>query len=130
MIQFATFPHITVSLEPGLYIFTPDSATGKTYMTKTLRTQAEEDNRVFVYTYGDYVRNPDVEALLRGRQFELLLFDRYDMYSQNEKVARAVTQAAARAVVLLDAKASRIPYICAEGYVDLTFTVDEMEVHW
>lgn len=126
MIEFDTYPRVSIQLEPGLYIFTPDSATGKTYLAKTLCKLAEEDSSIFVYSYADYLRAPLPNLRLK----KVVVLDRYDMYSGDERIPEVVTEASRYAVVLLDAKASVVPNICSDGYVDITLEPGLIEVSW
>ena len=68
---------LRVELNPGMYIFSYFSATGKSYLAKDYYAFGED---VYSYTYHDYLSKTDLAAMIANNKFSVILIDRYDMY--------------------------------------------------
>ena len=71
---------IDIELNPGIYVFDNESATGKTFLYKML-TGLHSHPEVLCVTYDTVDLITDFEGLLNKRQVKLVLLDRYDMYA-------------------------------------------------
>lgn len=69
---------VCVDLPNGLYRFTDTSATGKTYLAKTLNTYQGYGEPVGSYSYIDFRRGAGLVEYAKG--CKLFVVDRYDMY--------------------------------------------------
>lgn len=91
---------IRAQLPNGLYRFTRQSATGKTYLTKVLNTYRCYGEPVGTYTYWDFQEGVSLEARAQG--CKLFVVDRYDMYyGYALEEIRALGE---RCIVLVDVK--------------------------
>ncbi len=78
MIDLSNYnPSVRVLLDAGIYVFPPKSASGKTFLYYTLKDIGSFE-RVTAYTYGD---GRNLAELLTSGTLDLILLDRYDMYS-------------------------------------------------
>lgn len=90
---------IRVELEPGVYFFEPDSATGKTRLYHHMCDMRDDGEPVLPVTYSSGMHVPTHSSV------KLSLFDRYDMYSdRKEYVELAKELAYSGAIVLVDLK--------------------------
>ncbi len=102
----------------GIYLFKPESATGKTMMCRNIKLLRERDIAVRYFTYRDYIDQKPVSVI----PDDLILFvvDRYDRYVNNElnDKIRAVSK---NGLVLIDLKQG-VPHDCKleiDGVVDI-----------
>ena len=72
--------HVRVDLEKGVYVFFPDSGSGKSYLASIFRELSASTKRVSSYTYTDYVPNMPIELVLDNARYDIVVLDRYDMY--------------------------------------------------
>lgn len=117
-----------INLAPGLYVFDPLSATGKTYLSSVLAKLTNLLEPVVAYTYDDYLKGVDPELRLAGRSWKVILLDRFDMYSDDPRVLEAIQQIDSEAIVLVDAKANQLPPIgpYRSAYIELMSEVIEV----
>lgn len=89
---------------PGVYQLDGDSATGKTYLFKLLRgvNKASSMDKVITYTYDDKWLGVKLDELARGKELELVVIDRYDMFL-NEYLDE-INELGKEAIVLIDSK--------------------------
>lgn len=126
--ELNTRPKVRINLAPGLYVFDPLSATGKTYLASILTKLTNLREPVVAYTYDDYLKGVDPELRLAGRPWKVILLDRFDMYSDDPRVLEAIQQIDAEAIVLVDAKANQLPPIGSyrSAYIELMPEVIEV----
>ncbi len=72
--------HVSVNLERGVYVFYPDSGTGKSYLASIFRDLSAGKLRVAAYTYTDYALGIPIDIILDNAKFDTVVLDRYDMY--------------------------------------------------
>ena len=78
MIEFVAMNRkVNINLEPGLYNFHPDFATGKTLLAKMVKSIGEKDK--IAITYHDMLIGLDLEKIIAGKP-QLLILDRFDLY--------------------------------------------------
>ena len=66
MIEFVAMNRkVNIDLEPGLYNFHPDSATGKTLLVKMVKSIGEKDK--IAITYHDMLTGLDLEKIIAGK---------------------------------------------------------------
>ena len=66
MIEFVAMNRkVNIDLEPGLYNFHPDSATGKTLLVKMMKSIGEKDK--IAITYHDMLMGLDLEKIIAGK---------------------------------------------------------------
>lgn len=70
---------VKIDLEPGIYVFDSDSATGKTLLVKMIKSLS--DPRLVGISYGDMVLGIQIEEIIK-RKPQLLILDRFDMYDE------------------------------------------------
>lgn len=105
-------------VDKGIYLFKPESATGKTMMCRNIKLLRERDIAVRYFTYRDYIDQKPVSVI--PDNLILFVVDRYDRYVNNElnDKIRAVSQ---NDLVLIDLK-QEVPYNCKleiDGVVDI-----------
>lgn len=71
---------LQIDCAPGLYLFSPYSASGKSYLAQLVRKYYGFGEPVNSYTYEDYVGGLSLEAVLGRGPYSLFVVDRYDMY--------------------------------------------------
>ena len=103
MIKFiAMNRNVIIDLEPGLYCFSSEPATGKTLLTKMIKSIAEEDK--IAITYNDLRLGVDLEKLIASKP-QLLVLDRFDMY--DEEASKLQTLKQTDCITLVDYKTQR-----------------------
>ena len=88
---------VRIELEPGIYCFRPFSATGKSYLYRTLNQLRRIGCSCRGYTYEDYK-----EGVPFPTDCEVVVVDRYDMYQG--KCDAEMEKAAIHGIVLVDLK--------------------------
>ena len=97
------YPKLSIELEPGVYVFRPISASGKTFMHHTLKDVARKYDTV-AYTYDDYLDGISLEHKINrciGIP-EVIMLDRYDMYIG--KCDDIIDEYDSKSIILLDIK--------------------------
>lgn len=80
MIEFVAYNRkVIIDLNPGLYNFHPESATGKTLLLKMVKSIGDE-NKVAV-TYHDILMGFVLDKVIAS-QPELIILDRFDLYDR------------------------------------------------
>lgn len=79
--KYGNYTNVRIDLAPGIYIFDNKSATGKSYLLKTLKALSLSGEPVDGYTYSDYIRGQSLADYIGNRNnLRYLMIDRYDMY--------------------------------------------------
>ena len=103
MIDFiAMIRKVSINLEPGLYSFHPDSATGKTLLVKMVKSIGEKD--MVAITYHDIIMGIDLNKSISGNP-KLLILDRFDLYDEESVKLEALRDA--DCVTIVDYKTER-----------------------
>lgn len=93
---------VHLDLPNELYVFDSESAAGKTYLFKQLRTMQLAGEPVFTYTYEDKLLGLKLEERLVPGKFKVIMLDRYDMYFG--ECAEILKKCREGAIVLVDSK--------------------------
>lgn len=93
---------VSINLEPGLYSFHPDSATGKTLLVKMVKSIGEKD--MVAITYHDIIMGIDLNKIISGNP-KLLILDRFDLY--DEESAKLEALRGTDCVTIVDYKTER-----------------------
>ena len=93
---------ITVDLVPGIYYFTSESGTGKTFLCELLKKLQRQGEKVDGYTYEDKENGRNLPDYLKTMDLDVVMIDRYAMY--NGEFAEYIIELSERAVVLIDCK--------------------------
>lgn len=104
-------------------MFVKDSADGKSYLCNLLRKLSTADNRVNSYTYSDKSVF-SLAQLFENKALELVMLDRYDMYS-GEGVAE-LAEFSKGGIVLIDSKNYEFPLRVTTCF--LTMSADEIVI--
>jgi hypothetical protein len=92
-----------INLEPGVYIFTNYSATGKTRLCNLLKDYMILDDTVLSITYNDVLlHKDDTKSYIKPGKQRLLMLDRYDLYSGF--ATEEIKEFSKTGVVLIDTK--------------------------
>lgn len=94
------YPEINIELDNGIYVFSIESATGKTRLYKALKS-VEQHGDVVAYTYSDTITKLDLKTLV-NENTRVIILDRYDMYFN--KFADVIEEYKDKAIVLIDCK--------------------------
>ena len=114
---------INIALRNGVWIFPPESATGKTYLYKQLKLHYLNGEPVVGYSYNDKLFGVHLEHLVDYDRHKVLILDRYDLYSKD--FTDIIKKFSLQGIVLIDCKVC--PDIRAE-YCEIKFTSDLIEV--
>ncbi len=103
MIQFIAMNRkVCIDLEPGLYHFHPDSATGKTLLLKMVKSLGEKDKAAI--TYHDLMLGVDLAKVIAQKP-KLLILDRFDLYDEDAPLLERLKTA--DCITLVDYKTER-----------------------
>lgn len=94
------YPEINIELDNGIYLFSIESATGKTRLYKALKS-VEQHGDVVAYTYSDTITKLELKTLVNEKT-RVIILDRYDMYFN--KFADVIEEYKDKAIVLIDCK--------------------------
>lgn len=96
---------VNIDLNNGVYIFSDESATGKTRLYKVLKDIQRWDKDVVAYTYGEYQEGISLsDVLKRNPDCKVVMLDRYDMYIG--KFKQEIADYSNKCIVLVDCKYS------------------------
>lgn len=115
---------VTIDLDPGIYAFERESATGKTRLYKYLEQLSASGESVAVYNYTSYRTG----AKIVPSEPDLLMVDRLDMFSNDFEFLKQLN-GLTNTVVLIDAK--WLPYgapLRLKPRVSIRMTADTVEV--
>ena len=99
---------IDINLNNGIYTFTPDSATGKSWLCKTLKKYKRLGEPVVAFTYEDIQDGQDLNKKVQPN-IVLYMLDIYDLYYN--KYIDILKELGKKAIVLVDSKKHLIiPY--------------------
>lgn len=125
------YPKLNIELEPGVYLFSLDSGTGKTYTRRVLNDVARYRDTL-AYSYEDYICGRTLEEELKrvGGNPKVLLLDRYDIYvNEYHSIVNVVNALSESTIILVDLKnPDRLPF----NYDDLAFidlTEGEIDIY-
>jgi hypothetical protein len=116
---------IFVKLDPGIYVFDNQSATGKTRLADLLSKFNAYGEPVASYTYNDKLKGLTLEQMLGDRKYDVILLDRYDMY--NGEYTDIIEKYSKSGVVLIDCK-SELKNIEDDDWCMITMDSDRIEV--
>lgn len=106
MIEFTEYrTHITIDLEPGIWVFDNESTTGKSRLCKCLRDLELLGQPACGYSYEDMLLGRDLHNILTCGKYRVIMLDRYDMYPDAEHAE--ICECAKNTVVLL---------VCMRGF--------------
>lgn len=93
---------VKIDLNPGLYVFDSNAATGKTLLSKMIKSVGDE--KKLAVTYHDILMGLDLERVIE-KQPELLVLDRFDLYDGHIEVLEKLKKM--DCVTLVDYKTQR-----------------------
>lgn len=94
---------VSIELEPGIYVFTCETSTGKTFLCDALKTFKKLGQPVGGFTYSDIQDGRTLEDYLGDIKPRCLMVDRYDMYvGKCDKIIEKLAQNGC--IVLVDLK--------------------------
>ena len=73
---------INIDAENGVYVFTCESASGKTYLCKELKKLREAGEPVVSFTFSDYINGLNLKEQVEKIKPKVIMLDRYDMYDK------------------------------------------------
>ena len=73
---------INIDTENGVYVFTCESASGKTYLCKELKKLREAGEPVVSFTFSDYINGLNLKEQVEKIKPKVIMLDRYDMYDK------------------------------------------------
>lgn len=102
MLSWFMDKHIYIQLDRGVYMFQPESSTGKTYLFGLLRRLWLAGEPVATYTWTDEKMHANIYEVVKPGEQKVLMLDRYDLYS--DKYWDLIQEFAKTGIVLLDCK--------------------------
>lgn len=93
---------LCIDLDSGIYVFDPESATGKTRLCGLLHKYQAYGEPVLSYTSDDYVIGLTISDLLKGKSCKVLMLDRYDRYAG--AFEKEINELAKTSIILIDCK--------------------------
>lgn len=95
---------VNISLEPGIYIFEPDSGTGKSYLCKLLHDLNKIGENVLSITLDEWEDNKDnLINKITSNDYDVIMFDRFGLYADSAVDAVKGIDST-KCVVLIDTK--------------------------
>lgn len=95
---------IDIQLNCGVYVFSRQSAEGKTFLSKMLNNYGMDGKNVISFTYNNFRNGLSLDTLLNGKHYDVVMLDRYDMYfGQFEDTIERLGK---ESIVLIDSKKS------------------------
>lgn len=120
---------LDIDLENSIYIFDPDSSTGKSRLYWLIREYMEMEKEIYSVSYGDILRGENPAEIIAERNPVLVMFDRFDMYI-NQGYKELLKSLSDRAIVLVDYKGEeKITNGSAEWLAFLDVQLDKIEVY-
>ena len=116
---------INIQLEPGIYVFDNQSATGKTRLAKLLSEYQAYGEPIVSYTYNDKLRGISLFDFVKDKRYKLIMLDRYDLY--NGDYAETIIKLSEDTIILIDCK-SEIKNIKDDDWCTIIMTQDKIEV--
>ena len=92
---------ISINLEPGIYQFEDESATGKTRLYYLLRDLQLMGEPVISFSYEDLQLGMDLEKQLSKCKYKVIMLDRYDLYKD---YCKDLLPTLCEAIILIDCK--------------------------
>lgn len=119
---------IDIQLKNGVYVFTPESATGKTRLCKELTKLEGYGEPVTSYSYSDARKGKvKLEDILSNKKYKVIMVDRYDLF-EDSKYDEYFNSRIKDCIVLVDYKGNN--FICDEEEACLIdMTHNRIEVH-
>lgn len=116
---------INIELEPGIYVFDNQSATGKTRLAKLLSEYQAYGEPVVSYTYNDKLKGLSLGDFIKDKKYKVILLDRYDLY--NGDYSEDIKKHAKESIVLIDCK-SEVKNINDDEWCNIVMSEDSIEV--
>lgn len=119
-------PKITIDLQPGVYVFEPVSATGKTRLVKALAGATVDG--ALVMSYEHYQVNPKAVVENLAGPYKLVVIDRFDLWYKDEAVRDAIVANREGRITLIDCKSGRFGLGIPTAFVRITLSPSEVHV--
>lgn len=122
------YPKLNIELEPGVYVFRPISASGKTFIHHTLKDVARKYDTV-AYTYDDYLDGISLEHRISRCSGipKVIMLDRYDMYIG--KCDDIIEKYENKSIILLDIKDTNEATKRADDFVYIELSNESIRVY-
>lgn len=115
---------LDINLDNGAYQFIPDSSTGKTFLYQQLKKYNRFGDPVLGFSYD----NSKEDLSLLDEDYSIVIFDRYDLYSDSI-IEDKIRNLATKAIVLIDSKrAIAVPRLRTK-YCTIKFSPLKIEVN-
>lgn len=116
---------LDIQMENGLYVFTDQSAVGKTRLYKELRSHQLDGECVMSYSYTDKLQGINLVDMLNKRKYDVIMLDRYTMY--NGDGAEEIVKLRDKSIILIDCK-ENFNLVDDEEICCIKMTQDKIEV--
>lgn len=127
---FNIYPRkVILNVQPGCYVFEPESAIGKTYLGKLISKLSEsgELNACYI-TYRKTLSVEKIIKKLDSGDFDIVFLDRLDLYVSGE-LCKYLDSTHERTTYLMDLKdTNKIRYF-SESYAEISLLEDRLEVY-
>lgn len=121
MLTYDSHPRIVLNMENGVYAFTPESATGKTFLFGLLRNLQITGSAIATYNYWDYQMGVDLGRMVDEIRPKVIMIDRMDCFRTDKEIHNVILRVWKSAIVLMDLKyLTPPPFKCKIADIDLS----------
>ena len=121
MLAYASHPRIVLNMENGIYVFAPESATGKTFLFDLLRNLQITGEAIVTYNYWDHLMGVDLRRMIDKTHPKVVMIDRMDCVRTDSAIHEAILQVWKSAIVLIDLKyLTPPPFKCKIADIDMS----------
>lgn len=128
MLIYEGRPKLIVDGVPGMYMYYPESGSGKTYLFHEARNRQISGENIVTYTKWDYDSKVDIKSYFSEGKFpELVVVDRADNFCRDKNLMHFLNQISEHSIVLLDIKHMyALPVFCR--FCDIYYDTDVLKV--
>lgn len=121
MLTYDSRPRVVLNMENGIYVFAPESATGKTFLFGLLRNLQIAGDAIVTYNYWDYQVGVDLGKMIDKTHPKVVMIDRMDCFRMDRAIHDAILQVWKSAIVLVDLKyLTPPPFKCKIADIDMS----------
>lgn len=121
MLTYDCRPRVVLNMENGIYVFAPESATGKTFLFGLLRNLQIAGDAIVTYNYWDYQVGVDLGKMIDKTHPKVVMIDRMDCFRMDRAIHDAILQVWKSAIVLVDLKyLTPPPFKCKIADIDMS----------
>lgn len=121
MLTYDSRPRVVLNMENGIYVFAPESATGKTFLFGLLRNLQIAGDAIVTYNYWDHKVGVDLGKMIDKTHPKVVMIDRMDCFRMDRAIHAAILRVWKSAIVLIDLKyLTPPPFKCKIADIDMS----------